>query len=728
MPSVRPDVTVLLVQRLGPPDARELAAWEEAVGAYGGTSSIAHVWAGTGAVPPGMDLGTPAAAVPVLGLADDAVVLVAEASAVPGPHLVQRLVDEVLASPSRVVDARVLPVELTLTDDRKRGFHLAEGVDPAAKVLDEERYRSEDDDGSAGGEDEDDDDQDDDDADQDADGTDGDGTNGDSGSTDGDSAGTDVHGAEEQPRATGDDAHAPGAASGHEVRARDGATVHPRVTGACCAVRAHHLLPLDEALLAEPSDTSGAALVAAAAAHELDVDVATTAAVSLPVRLDWDVRPVGRVLSTPRHEGGWPASSHPATLPGSSVGRMVEQFGLPLPAGAGEHDLPADAPFLSIVTRTQGKRIHCLEDMFTCLAGQTDRDFEVLVMAHRVDDEHLRMVEGVVASLPAWLREAVRIVAVERPGRAAPLNEGFAAARGHYIVALDDDDTVLAHYVSTFKQAAAAHYGRLLRVVAVRQDIAPVGSLDTLCAVSVDDPFREWPLDFALVAHLTANYSPFMSVAFPRGAMHGLGMRFDETLDTTEDWDYIVRCAATLGVESVREITCVYRWWVHTGSSREVHTKAEWDEARLRVQRRFEESILLLQPGEVERLVESLKQTWRAANKSHQLARRLATSQHQTNLEMTKVYDAYQAAIAHRQSVETRLAEVRDQLKETRDKLQRRTKRLRLLEARLRVEERLRNRTLEEPETPLADLSLQQLQALAQAPEKRSRWPLPLRR
>ncbi len=65
-----------------------------------------------------------------------------------------------------------------------------------------------------------------------------------------------------------------------------------------------------------------------------------------------------------------------------------------------------------------------------------------------------------------------------------------------------------------------------------------------------------------------ANYTPFMSIAFPRGAVHDLGLRFDETLDTTEDWDFIVRCAAALGVESIREPTCVYRWWVHTGSSR----------------------------------------------------------------------------------------------------------------------------------------------------------------
>ena len=175
-------------------------------------------------------------------------------------------------------------------------------------------------------------------------------------------------------------------------------------------------------------------------------------------------------------------------------------------------------------------------------------------------------------------------------------------------------------------------------------------------------------------------------------------------------------------------MTCVYRWWVHTGSSREVHTKAEWDEAQKRVQRRFEESILLLQPGETERLVESIQRTWREADVSHKLARSLATTQHATNLEMTRVYEAHEAAVTQRDALELRLAEARAQLKETQDKLQRRTKRIRLLEARSRVDERLRLGTLDAPDVPLADLSLAQLQALEKAPETRRRWPRTLRR
>ena len=119
--------------------------------------------------------------------------------------------------------------------------------------------------------------------------------------------------------------------------------------------------------------------------------------------------------------------------------------------------------------------------------------------------------------------------------------------------------------------------------------------------------------------------------------------------------------------------------------------------------------------------MKSLQSTVRAAGKSHRLARKLATSQHETNLEMTKVFDAYQAAVAHRQSVETRLGEVRAQLKETRQKLQRRTKRLRLLEARVRVEERLRTGTLAIPDQPVADMSVEQLEALVRSPDTSSR-------
>lgn len=621
-----PRVVVLLVERSGAPAPRQLDAWQEAVAAYAGEAELAHVWAGDGPVPAGSWYPTPGAAASVLELSGDTVAVVAEASAVPGPHLVQRLVDEVRDATGRVVDARLLPVELTLVDDRERGYHLEEGAHASDAVLAESR---------AIGDEEDDRDD-------------------DEGSDDG----ADVEVAAEE------------AVSGHDLHAQDGWLLHARVSGACCATHVQHLFALDEALVAPPSESAGRDLVAAAAAHGIDVVVAGTAAVSLPVHVGWDGRMDGWVAAPAERAVEWTPRTHPAELPGSLLSVVAGQFHLrPV---TGDQGGEQDGPFLTIVTRTQGRRLHCLEDLLTCLAGQSDGDFEVLLMCHRTTAEETAAVREVVGSASSWVRDKARLIEVERPGRAAPLNDGFAAARGRYIVALDDDDTVLAHYVSTYKAAAVENDGRVLRTVAVRQDVAPVGA-DDLRAVSVGDPFRPFPMDFNLIDHLVTNYSPIMTIAFPQGGFHDLGLRFDESLDTTEDWDLVVRTAAVLGVASVREVTSVYRWWVHTGaSSRELHTKEEWAAARTRVQQAFEKTVLLLSPEETRRMIASLERARADSDKANRKARELATSQHEVILRMEEVRIAHDRAVEDVQLLSDRAQAARDRVQEVREKMRKR--------------------------------------------------------
>ncbi len=239
-------------------------------------------------------------------------------------------------------------------------------------------------------------------------------------------------------------------------------------------------------------------------------------------------------------------------------------------------------------------------------------------------------------------------------------------------MALDDDDTVLAHYVSTYKAAAADNDGRVLRTVAVRQDVAPVGA-DDLRAVSVGDPFRPFPMDFNLIDHLVTNYSPIMTIAFPRGGFHDLGLRFDESLDTTEDWDLVVRTAAVLGVASVREVTSVYRWWVHTGaSSRELHTKEEWAAARTKVQQAFEKTVLLLSPEETRRMIAALERARADSDKSNRKARELATSQHEVILRMEEVRIAHDRAVEDVQLLSERAQAAHDRVQEVREKMRKR--------------------------------------------------------
>lgn len=640
MPEVLPPALLLLLHRDGPPQQRQTTAWLDALAQDSVVADVRHVWVGEGAVPAGMDLGSLAAAVDVLGVSEDTVALVAPAGAVPGPHVVRRLMDSVLEAPRRLVDARVLPVELTRTDGRPRGFGLSEGVDPRADTLEETRHAWE------------------------------------------------SHDVDGDPPA--------------------------RVSGVCCALRAGDLAALAESLSAPPGE-GAARLVAAADRADLPLSVSADTAVSLPVRLDWDVNVDRMVTFSADREEQWADSTHPVDLPATSIGALARDFALQ-PIERTGPSVDGDAPFLTIVTRTQGRRLLCLEDVLTCLAGQSDRDFEVLVMCHRTTGEEQAAVERVIDSAPDWLRAAMRVLTVERPGRAAPLNDGFAAARGRYVVALDDDDTVLAHYVATFKAAAAENEGRLLRSVAVRQDVVPRGDTADVRPISVDDPYREWPLDFSLVDHLSDNYSPIMTVAFPRGAVHDLGLRFDETLQANEDWEYVVRCAAVLGVVSIREITSVYRWWLHTASSREAHSEEEWDEARSRIQAAVTESVLLLQPEETRRLVATLQRSRRDVESAHDLAEATAAAQHATNVEMTTVAQAHDAAVAGRDLMVARLEETEQELSAVRADLARRTKQLRRLELVHEVQQRIDAGTLARPEKPLRTMTTARLTRLAEAP------------
>ena len=94
-----------------------------------------------------------------------------------------------------------------------------------------------------------------------------------------------------------------------------------------------------------------------------------------------------------------------------------------------------------------------------------------------------------------------------------------------------------------------------------------------------------------------------IALAFPRGAFHHLNIRFDESLSTTEDWDFLMRCAFVLGVSSAEEITSIYNWWGSAdSSSRKDHPQAEWDLNYAVIQRKLSELPIILPPGSAQRL------------------------------------------------------------------------------------------------------------------------------
>ncbi|MBA1241970.1 glycosyltransferase [Pseudomonas japonica] len=255
-------------------------------------------------------------------------------------------------------------------------------------------------------------------------------------------------------------------------------------------------------------------------------------------------------------------------------------------------------PFLSIITRTQGRRPDTLRDVLLCLSAQTEQDFELLIIGHRLDKASQLLVERLIDDTHATFRKKVRFILVDKGNRTEPLNVGFSSARGDYVAILDDDDIVLANWVEHFKSLAVTNPGRVLRATAVAQSWEPVTTLHGTKSVrAVGGMETRYPNHFDYFTHLIQNETPPVSLAFPADCFRALGLRFDDTLTTTEDWDFLIRTAAICGVGSSPEITSIYRQWHSGESSFTVHSSEEWTANHYAIWKKLDSLPLLLDTG-----------------------------------------------------------------------------------------------------------------------------------
>jgi glycosyltransferase involved in cell wall biosynthesis len=357
-------------------------------------------------------------------------------------------------------------------------------------------------------------------------------------------------------------------------------------------------------------------------ADSLDAALSAAGAASAEVRHvpgSLVVPGVAAVPDPPR-SGPQPPYGHPAALPGTLLHRLLTQAGL-------DHPAPADdtaRPLLTVITRTQGTRLLCFEEALTCLAAQTVRDIELIIAAHRVAPDDLAAVRASIATLPVWLQERTTVVEVERPGRSAPLNDALDVARGRYVAVLDDDDLVTPAWVETFAELERSAPGTVLRAATLRQDVVrtdvAVSGRTEVVASPVGAAHPGWPADFSMIDHLVDNATPVMALALPRGVVVDLGMRFDEDLDTTEDWDLLLRAAGVAGVTSSSDPTSIYRIWTADEGSRNAHEADTWRRGHERVRRRLADRVVLLDGAEAQRLVDARAELAAEVAEKHRIA------------------------------------------------------------------------------------------------------------
>jgi GT2 family glycosyltransferase len=192
---------------------------------------------------------------------------------------------------------------------------------------------------------------------------------------------------------------------------------------------------------------------------------------------------------------------------------------LELPAAPGTVSPRGDAaqPLVSVIVRSM--RRASLREALESVDKQTYSNIEV-VLVNAAGGEH-----EVVAGLGdgralRWVNQGGAAL-----DRAAAANGGLAAARGDWLLFLDDDDVLHPDHVARLREALAR-------------------SSDSLVAYSgvevVDDQGRvvhTYDEDFDAPRLWLANYLPIHAVLFSRRFVDE-GHRFDESLPVYEDWDF----------------------------------------------------------------------------------------------------------------------------------------------------------------------------------------------
>ena len=141
----------------------------------------------------------------------------------------------------------------------------------------------------------------------------------------------------------------------------------------------------------------------------------------------------------------------------------------------------------------------------------------------------------------------------QRRGRSAAANRGVAVAREPLVAFLDDDDRCFPDHI---ERLVAGH----------RQGPEPVVYSDAVTVVygqgeSGWEPrvrTLQYSLDYDPDYLLLANYIPIHTLLAPRELFRKVG-GFDEGLEYSEDWDFLIRLAAETPFRHLRAVTCEYR-------------------------------------------------------------------------------------------------------------------------------------------------------------------------
>lgn len=263
-----------------------------------------------------------------------------------------------------------------------------------------------------------------------------------------------------------------------------------------------------------------------------------------------------------------------------------------------------DLPLVSVIVRSMDRPT--LDAALDSVALQTYPNIEV-VLVNAKGPEHRPLAAG-------WGRLPLRLVAT---GAAVPrtraANLGLEAARGEYLMFLDDDDWFEAGHVAKLVHALQAQSRCRVACTGVR-------------CINADDQITA--LSFArgddVAMLLVGNQIPIHAALFERSLVDA-GCRFDEHFELFEDWDFWLQLMSHSEFLAVDGNSALYR--LHETGGSGIHAQdARVGQAMLAVFRKWQ---VRWSDEQCLRLIEAVQQNHRCRLALSQQDEKLAAAQQQ---------------------------------------------------------------------------------------------------
>ncbi|MBI3724781.1 methyltransferase domain-containing protein [bacterium] len=253
---------------------------------------------------------------------------------------------------------------------------------------------------------------------------------------------------------------------------------------------------------------------------------------------------------------------------------------------------------LSVIVRLHDeKRLPFLDEAIFSLAVSGFPEIEPVVVVQNGSPALLASVEALVASQPWPTKPRARVVPVPvsdgKDGRSRLLNRGIEESRGRYLAFLDDDDVV---YQGGYETLVARLRSSGSAVAAGGCRTAVLSRSGERWFTSEKRPFlapREGSTGLSRIDLFLTNFLPIHTYVIDRARTGAFDLRFDESFSRLEDYELLLRLAASFEIDLARLDTPVAEYRLRRDGSNTVivpghgepspASVASWEEARARI-------------------------------------------------------------------------------------------------------------------------------------------------